>query len=726
VTADRQSITLRGKAIYPRKPDGPGRDLLMILDRISVAPLDEEPPEARALAPITASPPAKHLDRLRHTENRPPSADPEGFAIHAATQRNDMVTIGTMNGRVQVFFPTDLATVHPQAKPGYLNEVIRQLRQRHMDVLSWVVFNVQDTRDAETYEPAKRYPQWTMKFIEEPGREVRRPRVGMCVVSSPYIEHHGRLLKQAAAFDLDGFFFDGFYLGGIPHPSQPGCTCQFCREKFHADTGLELPTVVDWTNPTFRRWVRWRNHRLLAVARYFRDQMRQANPDATFTFNWNIWPFASKGWETGIPMWRVDDLGVSQHGYSGSYPMKWMMQGFKSRVGRDMNPAQTDLWRTGSVWSTCGRGREPNWEWHELEMLTFILSGPTYGISTWHGPIAGPVELTARIHTAVAKREPYFSRDHVADVGVLISQNTHDFVGYQPDTENRVDYQDTILGTWSILSDHHVPFEFIFDNQLDPSVTAYPEADDVIDIPDDALARYRTIVLPDAAALSDKAVDRLDAWVRAGGHLITTAGTGSRDVWGQPPLPASSGQPFPASSGRRHASVLQERFGIDPAKLTKVDRDRGTVTHLPDEPGRAWTRDRDRAAADALLEAIRDRPTPLPLEVNGPPSLVANMFINPADPNERWIQLLNVAHLYPGGDAGFRGLRRPPAKDRLPGSGNYGWPMKPASSVRLRLPGMNPQSARLAIAGEELSIDADGWMTVPEVELHDVVVVEIP
>ena len=657
-------------------------------------PVSEGEAAGAMLPPITQSLPENHLNRLRHTERRPPSSDPEAFVKQLVAERANLITLGTMNGRVQVFFPTDLAAVHPAAQPGYLEKVIQLLRARNIDVLSWVVFNAQDLRNADDYEPVRRFPQWRMQFIEEPGKDYsNRPRVGMCLVSSPYIEHHAKLLRQAAAFDLDGFFFDGFYFGGIPHPSRPGCTCDFCKKKFKEDTGLDLPTVVDWTSPAFKRWVRWRNERLLTVARYFQSQIREVNPKATCTFNTNLWPFGGKDWETGIPMWRIDDLGVSQHGYSSDFSQKWLMLGFKSRIGRDMNPRQTDLWRTGTLKGTCA-GREPNWAWHELELLTFVLAGPTYGISTWHGGFEGPVELTARINTEVAKREPYFSREYVADVGVLASQNTHDFYGHLPETGHLADYRDGLLGVWMILTDHHVPFEFIFENQLADA---------------EALGRYRTLVLPNAAALSQADADRMAQWVRQGGRLITTAETGSRDAWAEP-----------------HArSLLVDRFQLDPAQYGSVTMGKGTVTHLPADPGLAWARQRDAAAAEQLLEVIGARPEPLPLQVEGPAWLVANMFLKPGDAGQRWIQLLNVSHKYPGGDAGFRGLGLPVPEEKRRGKDQYGWPRTPIENIRLRLPGVQAQNARLAIEGRQLEVASDGWIAIPRLELHDVVVVEV-
>ena len=689
---DAEQLTLTARSVLPRKPvRDDGRTLFMIVDEVQLEPVEQLPAEAEALRPITWASPERAIDRIRHVERRPPISDPVAFAELLAAERANIVTLGTMNGKGYVFFPTDLAEPDPRMDPAYLPEVIRQLRTRNMKVFSWVVFNVQDTRNVDDFVIAKRYPQWTMKFIDDPDRPSNsKPRVGMCVVSSPYIEHHAKLLRQAAAFDLDGFFFDGFYFGGIPHPSRPGCTCDFCKAKFKADTGLELPMKVDWTDATFKRWVRWRNYRLLEVARYFRDEIHEVNPKATCTFNTNLWPFASKDWETAIPMWQLDGLGVSQHCYTGSPHMKWLMLGFKSRIGRDMNPEHTDMWRTGSSVPTAGT-KNVDWSWHELELLTTLLAGPTHGITPWHGTFAGPVEISARIHTQAALREPYYSRKYVADVGVLVSQNTRDFWGHIPGSTNLDDYQDGILGTWMLLSENHVPFEIVFENQLNPKT----------------LARYRTLVLPNAAALAAKDVATIVEWTAAGGNLVTTAQTGQYDEWGE----------------KFETPQLKALLQIDSAAAIDKAVAQGHVTHLPGDPGLAWCRQRDAEGSKVLLKAIERNP--LPLVVEAPSSLVTNMFENPQDSKQRWIHLLNVSHMMPDGDSGFRGLKQPGVKGSELPEGRRGWTLIPARNIALQLHNQKIKSARLAIAGTELSVDATGRITVPEIELHDVVVVTL-
>ena len=698
VVGTNTRLTIQGTALHPRKPGTRDkRTLFALIDRVTIRPIAALPAERRKERRM-AEPDIPTLDRLRGIERRPPAGDPEAFVQQLVEEHANLVTLGTMNGQATVFYPSKLGTPHARMDPDWLPQVTKLLREAGIDILSWVVFNAQDVRKIEDYVPARRFPEWQMQFIEEPGREYP-PRVGMCVVSSPYIEWWAQVLKECAGLDIDGFFFDGFYLSGIPHRSRPGCTCEHCQERFRKDTGLELPKQVDWADPTFKRWVRWRNHRLHAVARHFQSEMRKVNPKATCTFNYNIWPFARKDWETAIPAWRIDDFGVSQHGYSGSFAEKWLMPGFKARIGRDINPQHTDMWRACGFQHTCGRG-EPDLAWHELEITTFLLTALSHGITPWHSTIAGPIELTARIHDKVAKRERFFSRDHVANVAVLYSQNTHDFYGHIPGTNNLSDYRDALLGTWMALSESHVPFEFVFDNQLDKAV---PDGTDVL-------------VLPLAAALSADQCDHIAAWVKAGGHLIATSESSAYDEWGD----------------KLAKWRFKDIFGIDPgSRPVTTAFGKGKVTHVPTDPGLGWCRKRDKALAATLVETIRQ--TEMPFSVQAPNTLVVNLFRNPKRRNELWVHLLNVSPFMPGGDSGFRGLDQPPAKienvasdAQLAGTGRrIGGPLVPAKSIVFKLNGHKVRSAKLAVAGQELTVNDDSEVVIPKIELHDVLVLKV-
>ncbi len=682
---DRDSIELRGKALTPFAASEQRRDsreLVVAIDWFRIHPIEEVHTPMTVLPPPPDEPepdrPLPH--RLRGAERRPLVTDVEDYVREARMMRCNVMTIGPMNGRHFTAFETEDGIPHPDMRPGSIPEQIEALHEWGIAAIGWLPFNVQDLREPEQCMAAQKYPRWTMKYIDWEERDAEG-HVGMCVVSSPWREVHAGILQEAAALGLDGVFFDGFYLGGLPHPTTPGCVCEWCQKRFEDETGLQTPERVDWTDSTFKRWVRWRNEKLVETAVYFRDKMREVNPDLHVTANYNIWPFGAKDWDTAIPLWSTDEFGVSQHAYTGRIDLEWPMVGFKARLSHDINPQHSDIWRsTRYTWNSNDSAEDHARQ--ELNIRTFMLGALTYGTTPWHGGHISPPAIGIRVHEAVRERERFFSQDEVRHIGVLVSQNTHDFWGHIPGTENLLDYRDTILGTWLMLTENHLPFRFIFDNDLTEGV----------------LSDYATIVLPGAACLSDAQADALAEFAAEGGLVVETGPTGEFDEWGEP---------------------------RDENALAAVDG----PARLPGAPILRWLRERDASAEATVLEALAPRPAPV--QVEAPRSLCVNATWSP-DREEIWLHMLNVSAFYPGGDTGFRGMGEEPvyagdvASDaQIVAGGRVSRDSRPIEEVVVSTPGLHVTSARLGVAGTALEASRDGSIVVPQVDVHDVLVLEV-
>src|SRR6266567_5180322 len=124
--------------------------------------------------------------------------------------------------------------------------------------------------------------------------------------NSPYREVLYRFCKEVVGdLGFDGIWFDGstFSQHGTQPMFQPACCCNYCRERFRRDTGLEVPTRVDFDSRTFRLFLPWRYQVLMEVWQGVIDAVREANPRATVAFN-NYRRRNSSGrlsWNTAIP-----------------------------------------------------------------------------------------------------------------------------------------------------------------------------------------------------------------------------------------------------------------------------------------------------------------------------------------------------------------------------------------------------------------------------------------
>ncbi len=528
---------------------------------------------------------------------------PKAFVSDIVRKGYNVITYGAIYGTGYTLVKNSVLPLHPGANPDWLPKVIKEAHQKDVKVNCWMCFNIQDVRtDKSQYIIDSLYPEYKMHFLEGECDECSG-QTGMCMITSPYIGKYKTLVKEVAALGSDGIWFDGFYYSGLPDPSKPGCTCKYCRERFRKETGLELPGKIDWNSLAFKKWVRWRNERLYQVAEELTDIIHQVNPDCKVTFNTNTWPFMKKDWETGVPLWKTDKFGVSQHAFYFQPGMRWMMLGYKARLSHDMNPNHSDIWQ----WAAPGfhTGNEAHDSVMNFNyMALHSYAGLTYGTAAWRA--GDNPEFAKKINKALADPEKYFQTKQMKNMGVLVSQNTHDFWGHLPNTENLNTYRNSVLGTWLLLTENHVQFEFIFDNQLEQG-----KIDD-----------YNIIVLPNTACLSEAQITALKKYVNAGGKLITTANVATYDEWAD----------------------------------QKIDADRliAQSTYFETDPGNEYLKNSQSPVAKEFLAVARENEEPL-ITIKAPPYVVSNAFTG--DDGYLYIHLLNVKSFYDQNNhSGFRGL----------------------------------------------------------------------
>jgi hypothetical protein len=140
----------------------------------------------------------------------------------------------------------------------------------------------------------------------------------------------------------------------------------------------------------------------------------------------------------------------------------------------------------------------------------------------WLGEVEDIFVWTEKNRKYLAQQQP------IARVGLVYSQQTAwNYGGEQ--VQARV--ENYALGWYQALIESRIQFEMVHDRLLDAA----------------HLAAYKTIILPNIAALSDAQCDQLRAFVASGGSLIATHETSLYDVQG----------------ARRRNFALADLFGVD-------------------------------------------------------------------------------------------------------------------------------------------------------------------
>jgi hypothetical protein len=101
---------------------------------------------------------------------------------------------------------------------------------------------------------AKTHPAW--RFQDFYGRQHDGRYWLNCVNSRPYREFTKAQIGEVIDYDVDGIFIDMTFWPGV-------CFCANCRSGYLAETGRELPTVVDWRNPVWVSFQRFRERSMV-------------------------------------------------------------------------------------------------------------------------------------------------------------------------------------------------------------------------------------------------------------------------------------------------------------------------------------------------------------------------------------------------------------------------------------------------------------------------------
>lgn len=154
------------------------------------------------------------------------------------------------------------------------------------------------------------------------GNPGQQGRVGVCCPNSP--EYH-KFVKAQLTELCTGYKFEGIWPDMTFWPTV--CYCENCRSRFMREAGTEIPTVVNWEDPTWVRFHRCRQQWLLEFWELVTSTIRDINPNIsiahqsqTFTSDWLFGPSAALVDQTD---WLSADL------YNGRDEMSFLAKLFR-------------------------------------------------------------------------------------------------------------------------------------------------------------------------------------------------------------------------------------------------------------------------------------------------------------------------------------------------------------------------------------------------------------
>ena len=173
------------------------------------------------------------------------------------------------------------------------------------------------------------------------------------------------------------------------------------------------------------------------------------------------------------------------------------------------------------------------------------------------------------------------NEENLARVAMVYSQQTGTYYGGEQKHRRVEDHE---LGMYQALVEARIPFEMVHDRLLDA----------------EHVDRYKLLILPNVAALSDAQCEQLRQYVKRGGSLLATFETSLYDERGKPAQGLRPGRSVRRQLRREGRARHQER----------VHADRGAdEASRAQRPGGRRADHRDGAAGGGEGDGAGDRPT---------------------------------------------------------------------------------------------------------------------
>ncbi len=491
------------------QPDISRRSFLRTCNVAGAAIAIGEGSVGQATSPIAAAP--SWVDRpmrwaqLTLVEDDPGRFDLKFWLDYFRRTRSDGVCLSA--GGCVAYYPTKVPLHHRSRWLEDLDpfgELVAGCRELGMVVLA-------RTDPHATYDDVhEAHPDWIA--VDARGQQRRHwasPEMWVTCALGPYnfelmTEVHREIMTR---YRVDGIFINRWAGSGM-------CFCGHCRDNFKAATGHELPRTDDPQDPSRRAHLLWQQQRLFDLWRLWDTEVRRIHPDSC------VIPNAGGGATSLLDMKVIGELAptlfADRQARSGAIP-PWA-------IGKSAKEYRATMGSkpVGGIFSV---GVEEAYRWKdsvqgEAEIRIWVADGIANGLRPWFTKFSGTIHdrrwlgVVERIYQWHDGVEGYLrNTESLARVGLVYSQQTAWFYG-GPHARTKV--EDHALGWYQALVEARVPFEMVHDRLLDAV----------------HLNRFKTLILPNIAALSDEQCRQIRAFVDHGGSLVATFETSLYNEWG--------------------------------------------------------------------------------------------------------------------------------------------------------------------------------------------------
>ena len=330
---------------------------------------------------------------------------------------------------------------------------------------------------------------------------------------------------------------DGFFTNGWPSTGDlTVCHCGSCQNVYAAIGGAP-PERVDASDPQYRKYYEAYMNRVLDVWTGWQNVVTESRPDSVYVGN------LGGGIRTVKNVKRLGEMArwfnADHQGRAGDTVIWDCAQ--QGRVAQSVMQGRTITNVTGAYSNS-----RPTWR-HvtkaPAETTMWLAQTVASGMVPWFHWLGGAPEDTRwkevgrEFFTWLADNEPHFRNTRsIADVAVLYPQRTIAF--YRSSGSGawrggeRAQSADYLQGLYYALLEGRITFDLVHED----------------DLRSDTLQRYRALLMPNAAYLSDEHCRQIREYVAGGGSLLATFETSRYSEWGDARSDFALGDVFGATA----------------------------------------------------------------------------------------------------------------------------------------------------------------------------------
>ncbi|MBL8889222.1 MAG: beta-galactosidase trimerization domain-containing protein [Planctomycetaceae bacterium] len=366
-------------------------------------------------------------------------------------------------------------------------------------------------------EIVQQHPEWMHHATDDPellkraNLDLNRPEnIGLrsLPLNTPYGDYAIECLAEMLQdLGVDGFSFDGCY-----HPFINFSPYE--KSLYQQETGRAFPTRIDLNDDDYRYYLLWLDEKLEHWYRKLGQRLQQVNSEAViYTWTTNAGRYGhfltsprvmsarmNRLIHCPVQEWWLDEVNL------GSTVVPYFGAAYVRAVsGGQVGASEPYLMSRGNPYTT------DSFPPHELTVR--CLGAMTNGSFTPLAQMAGKSATYATLREIAARKEVFINLQQEPWAALLVSEQTRQFYAHGNIVERWLSHA---LGFYRMGMEEHLPLNLITELELTPA----------------ELDRYRVLILPNVACLSDEQIATIRQYVERGGGLVATCETSLFDEMG--------------------------------------------------------------------------------------------------------------------------------------------------------------------------------------------------